>query len=221
MSVRVIAIDGPSASGKGTVAAIVAARLGFNYLDSGSLYRLLALFAEQNGIGYADEAALARAALDLPVEFRANAVLLCGNDVSEAIRSESIGIGASKVAALPEVRSALLARQRAFRQLPGLVTGGRDMGSVVFPDADLKVFLTASADERASRRYKQLIGKGECASLPQIRQDIIDRDARDAARPVAPLRQESDALLLDTTTMGIEQAVEQVLCWFAQASDRS
>lgn len=216
MIAPVITIDGPSASGKGTVAAIVANRLGFHYLDSGSLYRLLALYATQQQIGWDDEDRLAELAKHLPAEFRAGEVWLAGHDVSADIRAEAIGIGASRVGALPAVRAALLQRQRDFRQLPGLLTDGRDMGSVVFPDATLKVFLTASADERAQRRYKQLIGKGESANLPQIKQDIIDRDARDAARAVAPLRQEPDALLLDTTALTIDQSVDQVLAWFGE-----
>ncbi|MFB9156305.1 (d)CMP kinase [Chromobacterium violaceum] len=216
MTVPVITIDGPSASGKGTVAAQVAARLAFHYLDSGSLYRLLALHARRRGIAWDDEPALARAAAALPVEFSDGAVWLEGNDASQDIRAEEISIGASKVGALPAVRAALLQRQRDFCEAPGLVTDGRDMGSVVFPDATLKIFLTASAEERASRRHKQLIGKGESANLAQIMQDIIDRDARDAARPVAPLRQEPDAFLLDTTELTIDQAVDKVLGWFEE-----
>lgn len=216
MSVPVITIDGPSASGKGTVAAIVAQRLGFHYLDSGSLYRLLALHARKLGVNWDDETALARLAAGLPAAFEQGVVLLDGNDVSAEIRAEEIGIGASKVAALPAVRAALLQRQRDFGVAPGLVTDGRDMGSVVFPQAAVKIFLTASADERARRRYKQLIGKGESANLPQIKQDIIDRDTRDAARPVAPLRQEPDAFLLDTTELTIDQAVDTVLRHFGQ-----
>lgn len=216
MTAPVITIDGPSASGKGTVASLIASRLGFHYLDSGSLYRLLALHALRQGIDWEDEAALARAAFTLPVAFADGAVWLDGNDASAAIRAEEIGIGASRVGALPLVRAALLQRQRDFCQQPGLVTDGRDMGSVVFPAASLKVFLTASAQERASRRYKQLIGKGESANLPQIMQDIIDRDARDAARSVAPLRHEPDALLLDTTELSIDQAVDRVLQWFEE-----
>ncbi|MBX9266680.1 (d)CMP kinase [Chromobacterium violaceum] len=216
MTVPVITIDGPSASGKGTVAAQVAARLAFHYLDSGSLYRLLALHARRRGIAWDDEPALARAAAALPVEFSDGVVWLEGNDASQDIRAEEIGIGASKVGALPAVRAALLQRQRDFCEAPGLVTDGRDMGSVVFPDATLKIFLTASAEERASRRHKQLIGKGESANLAQIMQDIIDRDARDAARPVAPLRQEPDAFLLDTTELTIDQAVDKVLGWFEE-----
>jgi cytidylate kinase len=221
MTVAVITIDGPSASGKGSVAARVASGLAFHYLDSGSLYRLTALFAEQHAISWNDEVALARAALTLPVTFSQGHVLLSGNDASEEIRAERIGLGASIVGALPAVRTALLQRQRDFRQLPGLVTDGRDMGSVVFPDACLKVFLTASADERAQRRYKQLISKGESANLPQIRQDIIDRDQRDSARTVAPLRQEPDALLLDTTHLTIAQAVAQVMVWYQERAIRS
>ncbi|TCW32146.1 (d)CMP kinase [Gulbenkiania mobilis] len=211
----VIAIDGPSASGKGTVAARVAERLGFHYLDSGSLYRLLALHAKQRGIDWSDEPGLAAAAAALPVDFSCGGMRLDGIEAGNIIRSEEIGIGASRVGALPAVREALLARQRAFRCLPGLVTDGRDMGSVVFPDATLKVYLTASAECRAERRHKQLIEKGESANLPQILHDIVERDARDAARPVAPLRQEPDALLLDTTALAIDQAVDQVLGWFA------
>ncbi|MDN0076458.1 (d)CMP kinase [Crenobacter sp. SG2303] len=214
MTVPVIAIDGPSASGKGTVAALVASRLGFHYLDSGALYRLTALYARLDEIELDDEEALAEAALTLPVEFRDSQVWLAGEDVSEEIRAEVIGMGASKIAALPAVRAALLERQRAFRQAPGLVTDGRDMGSVVFPDATLKIFLTASAEERADRRYKQLINKGESANLQQILDDIEARDARDAARPVAPLRQEPDAKRLDTTELTVDQAVETVLGWY-------
>jgi cytidylate kinase len=217
MSIPVITIDGPSASGKGTIAARVASQLSFHYLDSGSLYRLVALYASEQDLSLDDEEALAAAALTLPVTFEAGQVLLSGRDVSEAIRSEAIGIGASKAGALPLVRAALLQRQRDFRQAPGLVTDGRDMGSVVFPDAGLKVFLTASADERAQRRYKQLINKGESANLPQIQQDIIARDQRDAARTVAPLRKEADAFLLDTTYMTIDQTVEQIMIWYRRS----
>ena len=217
MSVPVITIDGPSASGKGTVAAIVAQRLGFHYLDSGSLYRLLALHARRLGVAWEAEDHLAELAASLPAAFEQGQVWLDGNDASEAIRAEEIGIGASKVAALPAVRAALLQRQRDFAVAPGLVTDGRDMGSVVFPLAHVKIFLTASAEERASRRYKQLIGKGESANLSQIKQDIIDRDTRDAARAVAPLRQEPDAFLLDTTELTIDQAVDTVLRCFGQS----
>lgn len=213
MNIPVIAIDGPSASGKGTVAAKVAERLGFHYLDSGALYRLTALAAREEDIDWGDQERLAELAAELPASFEGESVFLFGEDVSDAIREEAIGNGASIIAAYPEVRSALLARQRAFCQAPGLVADGRDMGSVVFPGAALKIFLTASAEERAQRRYKQLINKGESANLPQIQLDIIERDARDAARPVAPLKQEPDAKRLDTTALTIDQAVEQVLTW--------
>lgn len=213
MSIPVIAIDGPSASGKGTVAAKVAERLGFHYLDSGALYRLTALAAREEEVDWEDEDGLAEIAAELPAYFEGDRVFLFGEDVSDAIREEAIGVGASRVAVFPEVRKALLARQRAFCLEPGLVADGRDMGSVVFPAATLKIFLTASAEERAVRRYKQLIGKGESANLPQIQQDIIERDARDAARTVAPLRQEPDAKRLDTTDLTIDQAVEKVLGW--------
>lgn len=211
----VITIDGPSASGKGTVAALVADRLGFHYLDSGALYRLTALYALRESVNWEDALAVARLAAQLPAAFRDGKVWLDGNDVSAAIRAEDIGMGASKVAALPEVRAALLERQRAFLVPPGLVADGRDMGSVVFPRAELKVFLTASAEVRAERRYKQLIAKGESANLDRIQLDISERDARDAARVVAPLRQEPDARLLDTSALTIDQAVDQVLAWFA------
>ncbi|SCK19653.1 (d)CMP kinase [Vogesella sp. LIG4] len=211
----VITIDGPSASGKGTVAALVADKLGFHYLDSGALYRLTALYALREGVSWEDAQGVARLAAQLPAAFRDGKVWLDGNDVSAAIRAEDIGMGASKVAALPEVRAALLERQRAFLTPPGLVADGRDMGSVVFPRAELKVFLTASAAVRAERRYKQLIAKGESANLVQIQLDISERDARDAARTVAPLRQEPDARLLDTSALTIDQAVDQVLAWFA------
>jgi 3-phosphoshikimate 1-carboxyvinyltransferase len=213
----VIAIDGPSASGKGTVAALVAEALGFHYLDSGSIYRLAALAAERAGIAWDDEAGVAAIAAALPVEFRNTAILLAGEDVSEAIRSEHMSAGASKVAALPAVRAALLFRQRAFRAPPGLVADGRDMGSVVFPDAALKVFLTASVEERAERRYKQLISKGNAVILADLLEDLRARDERDSQRSVAPLKQGDDARLLDTTPLSIDQAVEKALGWSREA----
>lgn len=209
----VIAIDGPSASGKGTVAARIAAALGYHYLDSGALYRLTALAAQRAGIAWSDEAAVAALAAVLQVEFAENSILLAGEEVGEAIRSEEISSGASQVAALPAVRDALLFRQRAFNCAPGLVADGRDMGSVVFPQATLKVFLTASAEVRAERRYKQLIDKGFSANLADLLQDLRERDERDSRRAVAPLQQEADAKLLDTTSLTIEQAVSQVLAW--------
>ena len=213
-SVPVIAIDGPSASGKGTVAALVAQALGFHYLDSGSLYRLTALTALRAGVALADEARVAALAAALPATFAEGEILLDGQSVTEAIRHEECSAGASKVAALPAVRAALLARQRAYRQTPGLVADGRDMGSVVFPQAMLKVFLTATAEERARRRYKQLIEKGMSANISTLLQDLQERDARDAARSVAPLQQCADAELLDTTQLSIEQAVHAVLTWY-------
>jgi 3-phosphoshikimate 1-carboxyvinyltransferase len=214
----VIAIDGPSASGKGTVAARVAEALGYAYLDSGALYRLTALAAKQAGIDWAEEAGVAALAAVLDVSFSGSDILLNGSLVGDAIRTEEMSAGASKVAALPAVREALLFRQRAFNTLPGLVGDGRDMGSVVFPRASLKVFLTASAEARAERRYKQLIEKGFSANLADLLDDLQQRDARDSQRSVAPLRQEADARLLDTTHLTIEQAVNQVLVWARDAS---
>lgn len=211
MNISVIAIDGPSASGKGTVAQRVAAALGFHFLDSGALYRLTALAAMRGGVPCDHERAVAALAANLAAEFPGDRILLAGDDVTDAIRAETVGVNASKVAALPAVRTALLARQRAYRCLPGLVADGRDMGSVVFPDAPVKVFLTASAQARAERRYKQLIEKGMPANMHALLQDLQERDARDASRAVAPLRQEADAELVDTTEMGIEQAVASVL----------
>ncbi len=213
----VIAIDGPSASGKGTVAARVAQALGFSYLDSGALYRLTALAAHRAGVDWADEAAVAAIAASLDVVFTGDDILLDGVVVGDSIRTEEISAGASRVAALPAVREALLFRQRVFNTLPGLVGDGRDMGSVVFPQAQLKVFLTASAEARAERRYKQLIGKGFSANLSDLLADLRQRDERDSQRSVAPLRQEADAKLLDTTDLTIDQAVQQVLDWAAEA----
>lgn len=213
----VIAIDGPSASGKGTVAALVAQALGFHYLDSGAIYRVTAYAAQIAAVALADEAGLASLARDLQLRFEGGEVLLYGEPVGDAIRSEEAGRAASRIAALPALREALLERQRAFRLPPGLVSDGRDMGSVVFPDATLKVFLTASAEERALRRYKQLIGKGFDANLAALLQDLKERDARDAARSAAPLQQTADAVLLDTTSLSIQQAVQQVLHWYSQA----
>ena len=214
----VIAIDGPSASGKGSVAARVAAALGFAYLDSGALYRLTALAAQRAGIAWDDEAGVAAIAAGLDVVFTGEDIRLAGVLVGDAIRTEDISAGASKVAALPTVREALLFRQRVFNTLPGLVGDGRDMGSVIFPRAVLKVFLTATAEARAERRYKQLIEKGFSANLPDLLADLQQRDARDSQRSVAPLRQEADARLLETTQLTIEQAVKQVLDWYSEAS---
>ncbi len=221
IQIPVLTIDGPSASGKGTVAERVAAALGFHFLDSGALYRLTALSAMQHGVALDDEARIAELAAALPATFRDGAIWLAAHNVSEAIRAEVVGEGASKVAALPAVRAALLDRQRAYRQPPGLVADGRDMGTVIFPDAAAKVFLTASAEARAERRYKQLIEKGISASLPALVADMQARDARDSARAVAPLKPAPDALLLDTTHMDIESAVQAVLAHYALSEARS
>jgi len=211
--IPVVAIDGPSASGKGTVAALVATRLAWNYLDSGALYRIVALAAVRGGIALDAETELAALAARLPARFRDARVLLDGEDVTDALRTEANSAVASRVAAIPTVRAALLERQRAYRQAPGLVAEGRDIGSVVFPDAALKVFLTASVESRAQRRYKQLIEKGLPVILHDLLQDLRERDARDAGRAVAPLQQCADALLLDTTAMTIDQAVGRVVMW--------
>ncbi|GLR13771.1 cytidylate kinase [Chitinimonas prasina] len=216
--IPVIAIDGPSASGKGTVAARVAAALGWHYLDSGALYRLTALAVLQRGLQLDDAQQVTAVAAALDVSFLEGMILLDGEDATELIRAEAVGEAASKVAVLPSVRAALLQRQRDFARAPGLVADGRDMGSAVFPEASLKVFLTASAEERASRRYKQLIAKGESVNILRILQDIEQRDARDRARSVAPLQQLPDAHLLDTTQLSIEQAVKAVLDWWQAVS---
>ena len=216
--IPVIAIDGPSASGKGTVAARVAKALGWHYLDSGALYRLTALAAKRAGVDWADEKGVADIAQALDVEFTENSISLSGLDVSDAIRQEDISVGASKVAALPLVRKALLNRQRDFRKPPGLVADGRDIASVIFPDAQTKIFLTASVEERANRRYKQLIEKRIAVNIDVLLQDLRERDERDRERSVAPLRQEKDAVLLDTTSLTIDQAVQYVLAQSGKAS---
>lgn len=209
--VPVIAIDGPSASGKGTVAARVASALGFHLLDSGALYRLTAVAAMRAGVALDDEPELGKIAATLDVRFADGSTWLAGEEVSDAMRSEAASVGASKVAVYGAVRAALLDRQRAFRQPPGLVGDGRDMGSVVFPDARLKVFLTASVEIRAERRYKQLIEKGVSASLESLSQDLRERDERDRNRTHAPLVQLPDAILLDTSSMTADAAVQFVL----------
>ncbi len=210
-SVPVICIDGPTASGKGTLASQVAERLGYHYLDSGALYRLTALAAERAGVAWDDETALAQLAAHLPVVFEANTVLLNEDDVSQAIRSEAMGLGASKVSVFPAVREALKQLQLGFAQLPGLVADGRDMGTVIFPAAPLKIFLTASSAQRAERRYKQLISKGISAKLDNLRVDLEARDARDSSRSTAPLKPAEDAVQLDNSDLSIEQSVEAVL----------
>jgi 3-phosphoshikimate 1-carboxyvinyltransferase len=210
-SVPVIAIDGPSASGKGTVAQRVAQALGYHYLDSGALYRLLALAASRRGVALDDEAALAALALQIDIRFDGADIWLDGVRVGDELRTEQSGNAASKVAALPAVRAALLDKQKAFRQAPGLVADGRDMASVVFPDAALKIFLTASAEARAERRYKQLMEKGISVNIVDLLQEIRLRDERDSQRSVAPLQQAPGASLLETTDLNIEQAVSAVL----------
>jgi cytidylate kinase len=220
ISIPVIAIDGPSASGKGTVAQLVAQALGFHYLDSGALYRLLALAAGRRGVPFDDEDGLASLAGKLDIRFEGSEVWLDGERVGEAIRTEECGNGASHIAAYPRVRAALLDLQRAFHKAPGLVADGRDMGSVVFPGAMLKIFLTASAEVRADRRYKQLMGKGMHANIKQILHDIRQRDERDSARSVAPLQKGADASLLDTSSMTIVEAVDEVLAKFKQVCIR-
>lgn len=209
--IPVIAIDGPTASGKGTVAAAVAARLGFHYLDSGALYRIVALAALRNDVAALDPATLARLAGAIDPAFVEGKILENGDDITLAIRTEAVSQTASRCAVFPEVRQALLERQRAFRRPPGLVADGRDMGTVVFPDAPLKVYLTASAEERAQRRYKQLIAKGIPATLEGLLRDLHERDARDSGRADAPLVVASDALLIDTTGLSIVAATDRIV----------
>jgi cytidylate kinase len=210
----VIAIDGPSASGKGTVAARVAQALGFRYLDSGALYRLVALAALRHGVTLDDTAGLARLAASMEVAFEGGQIRLEGADVGAALRTEEVSKAASRVASQGPVREALLALQRGFRAAPGLVADGRDMGSVVFPDAPLKVFLTADVGTRAERRYKQLMEKGMYARMEDVVEDLASRDTRDASRAVAPLKHYPDANFLDTTGLTADQAVERILAWW-------
>lgn len=212
----VIAIDGPTASGKGTVAQRVAAALGFHYLDSGSLYRLAALAALRAGIPLSDADAVAGLARKLDIRFDGEHIFLSGQDVSDEIRGETVSQSASMVAALPAVRAALLQRQRDFRLAPGLVCDGRDMGSVVFLDARLKVFLTASVVARAERRLKQLIQKGMSAIINDVVKELRIRDERDMSRSVAPLKRLGDAQLLDTTGISADEAVKKILDWYQQ-----
>jgi cytidylate kinase len=219
--VPVIAIDGPSASGKGTVSAQVAHVLGFHFLDSGALYRLVGLAALNRAVALDDTVAIAGIARDLNAVFRAASVELDGVDVTRTIREERVSAAASKVAALQPVREALLARQRAFRKWPGLVADGRDMASVVFPDATLKIYLTADPAERARRRYKQLIDKGMSASMADLFEEIRERDARDSERASAPLQKCPDAILLDTTGISVDVAVERVLAWYRHRANQA
>ena len=212
--IPVITIDGPTASGKGTVASRVAEALAYAFLDSGALYRLTALSAQQAGVDLADEAAVARLAGGLEVCFVGEQILLAGKDVGDTIRLEAVGNAASRIATLPAVRQALVDLQHSFLKMPGLVADGRDMGTVIFPQATLKVFLTASVEARAERRYKQLIGKGFPANMVDLLQDLRERDERDTKRAVAPLKPAEGAHVLETSSMTIEAAVAQVLAWY-------
>jgi cytidylate kinase len=214
MTAPVIAIDGPSASGKGTIASRVAKRLGFHYLESGALYRVVALMALREGL--ADELALSVLAENMDVLFDDGEVWLADEAVTEKVRSEPVGNRASEVAKLPAVRQALLKRQRAFRRPPGLVADGRDMATVVFPDAELKVFLTADPDIRAQRRYNQLIEKGIDANLRALSRDLRERDERDAKRAVAPLIPAPDSQVLDSSALSIDEVVERIVGWWQE-----
>ncbi len=212
----VITIDGPGGSGKGTVSRILAKKLGWHFLDSGSLYRLVGLAAQRHAIALDNESALETLAAHLDVQFDTDEdvqikVILEGEDVTDALRSEECGNDASRVAALPAVRLALLDRQRAFLEPPGLVADGRDMGTVVFPDAQLKVFLTASAEERATRRYKQLKDKGLDVNLGNLLKEIAERDVRDSTRSFAPMKAADDAIVVDTTGIGIDAVVQRLV----------
>lgn len=220
-AIPVIAIDGPTASGKGTVAQRVATHLGFHYLDSGALYRLAALSALRHQTPLTDEHAIAKLAEKLPCRFIGDQIWLANENVTFAIRAEEVGNMASKIAALPTVRHALYGLQVSFRSPPGLVADGRDMGTVIFPGATLKVFLTASVEARAERRYKQLIEKGFSANMQDLLNDLTERDARDSNRAIAPLKPAEGAYMLDTSDLTIEQAVDQVLNWYAAVKKRS
>lgn len=217
MTVPILTIDGPSGAGKGTVATRIASIKGWHFLDSGALYRITAYAALRDGVALDDEAALSELAAGLPVSFEVDPgtgevrVILAGEDIGDAIRSEEAGNAASKVAAIPGVRAALLQRQRDFHRAPGLVADGRDMGTVVFPNADTKVFLTASAEERARRRHKQLSDKGISANLRALADEIAERDARDSQRAVSPLKPAADALTIDSSQLGIDDVVRKVL----------
>jgi cytidylate kinase len=214
----VIAIDGPSASGKGTIASRVAGILGFHYLESGALYRLVALIALREGLE--DEGAIAKAAATMDASFQGEEIFLEDQEVSLQVRHEQVGTRASEVARMPAVRTALLKRQRGFRRPPGLVADGRDMATVVFPDADLKIFLTARPEIRAERRYKQLIDKGIAANLSSLSRDLEERDARDRNRPVAPLVPAPDSQVLDSSALSIDEVVGRIVGWFREKESK-
>jgi cytidylate kinase len=217
LTIPVITIDGPTASGKGTVAHRVAKHLGFHYLDSGALYRLTALSATRQGVDLDNEAALAEIARILPCLFIKGHVFLNGEDVTDAVRAEAIGVAASKIAVLPKVRKALVDLQVGFRIFPGLVADGRDMGTVIFPDATQKVYLTASVEARANRRYKQLIEKGFSANMEDLVKDLAERDARDTSRTSAPLKPAPGAYVLDSSQLTANESVYVVLDLYAKA----
>lgn len=214
MTIPVITIDGPTASGKGTIAQIIAGKLGFHYLDSGALYRLTALSVIRSGTDPDDTARVAGIAGSLPCRFEQDRVFLGADDVTDAIRTEEVGNMASRIAAFPQTRQALTGLQTGFRKAPGLVADGRDMGTVIFPDAGLKIFLTASVDVRAERRYRQLMGKGIPANIDSLRKDLVERDKRDSERKEAPLVPAEDAITVDTSGMDIDETVMHVLNLF-------
>lgn len=211
-AIPVITLDGPGGVGKGTISALLAKEVGWHYLDSGALYRLTALACQQKGTDFSDTEQIAQVAENLNVEFLpAGGILLDGQEVEALIRTEDAGANASKVAAIPSVREALFKRQKAFLQSPGLVADGRDMGTSIFPDADLKVFLTASADERAKRRYKQLIEKGINVNIESLRKEIQERDERDMNRSASPLKPAEDAHIIDTSELDIDEVFQEVM----------
>ncbi len=219
--IPVITVDGPTASGKGTVAERVAAILGFHYLDSGALYRLAALAALNAGVDMGDEAQVAACAAKIDIRFAGGCVFLSGQDVSNQIRAEAVGNNASRIAVMPALRAALLKRQQDFRQPPGLVADGRDMGTVVFPDANVKVFLTASVEKRAQRRSKQLIEKGFSVNMSSLLLDLRQRDERDSGRESAPLKAASDALLIDSSDLSVDQVVESIVSRYREVTSGS
>jgi cytidylate kinase len=216
-SIPVITVDGPTASGKGTVAERVAEALGFHYLDSGALYRLAALAALNANLDMANDGQVAACAANLDIRFAGGAVFLAGQDVTGQIRAEAVGNNASRIAVMPALRAALLRRQHDFRQAPGLVADGRDMGTVVFPDARVKIFLTASVEKRAERRSKQLIEKGFSVNMSSLLLDLRQRDERDSGRESAPLKAAPDALLIDSSDLSVDQVVESIVSRYRKA----